>query len=181
MAFAVAVHAGPLRRVLVDYKYRRQQRWAPVLARLVAGWLEVHQPWVEDFDVIVPVPAYLGPGARRGWDPVAELASHVAGLVGPLWEVATGTVVKTAETPAMTGRSRLARLALAEGPLRAALAVPDPARVAGARVLVLDDVLTEGSTLREMARCLRRAGATEVAGLALSRPTVAGWRRDWSR
>jgi predicted amidophosphoribosyltransferase len=45
--------------------------------------------------------------------------------------------------------------------------------VAGARVLVLDDVLTDGSTLREVARVLRRAGAREVAGLILARPA---WR-----
>jgi predicted amidophosphoribosyltransferase len=45
--------------------------------------------------------------------------------------------------------------------------------VAGARILVLDDVLTEGSTLREVARALRHAGAREVAGLVLARPA---WR-----
>jgi predicted amidophosphoribosyltransferase len=36
-------------------------------------------------------------------------------------------------------------------------------------VLVIDDVFTEGSTLREVARALVTAGATEVAGLALTR------------
>ena len=194
VAFSIGVHTGALRRVLVEYKYRRRVRWAPVLARLVAGWLLAHQPWLEDFDLLVPAPAFTGPGARRAWDPVGELAALVAGLVGPLWEVAAGAVVKTAETPPMTGRSGAARVAVAEGPLRACLAVPRPDRVAGARVLVLDDVLTEGATLREVARALRAAGAREVAGLAVTRParrppppgpagapTVAGCHRDWSR
>ena len=194
VAFSIGVHTGALRRVLVEYKYRRRVRWAPVLARLVAGWLLAHQPWLEDFDLLVPAPAFTGSGARRAWDPVGELAGLVAPLVSPLWEVAAGAVVKTAETPAMTGRSGPARVAVAEGPLRASLAVPRPDRVAGARVLVLDDVLTEGATLREVARALRGAGAREVAGLAVTRParrppppgaagapTVAGCHRDWSR
>lgn len=181
VAFAVGVHRGPLRRVLVDYKYRGQRRWAPILARLVAGWLHAHEVWLEEFDLLVPVPSYLGPGARRSWDPLGELSSRIATLVGPLWDVNPGTVIKTADTPPMSGRSWTSRLALAEGPLRASLSVPDPALVDGARVLVLDDVLTEGATLREVARCLRSAGAVEVAGLALTRPTVTGWRTDWSR
>ncbi len=74
----------------------------------------------------------------------------------------------------MRGRSRLDRQRLARGPLRQALLVPDPERLVGARVLVVDDVLTEGSTLREVARALRLAGAEEVAGLVLARPVWTG-------
>lgn len=55
------------------------------------------------------------------------------------------------------------------GPLREALSVPQPGRVAGRRVLVFDDVYSEGYSRREMARALRRAGAAEVAGLVLTR------------
>jgi hypothetical protein len=61
-----------------------------------------------------------------------------------------------------------ARRRIAEGELRAALAVPEPERVAGRRVLVFDDVYSEGFSLREMARALRQAGAVEVAGLVLA-------------
>ncbi|MGH9115778.1 MAG: phosphoribosyltransferase family protein, partial [Acidimicrobiales bacterium] len=75
-----------------------------------------------------------------------------------------------AETPAMRGRRWSERQAIAAGPLRRALSVPSPVLVDGARILVLDDVLTEGGTLREAARALRRAGAREVAGLVLVRP-----------
>jgi predicted amidophosphoribosyltransferase len=174
VAFSVGVHEGPLRRALVDYKYRGHRWWGAVLARLLADWLRAHETWVEEFDLLVPVPSYLGAGARRGWDPVGELAAGVARTCGAAWDVIPQAIIKTAETPPMTARSRTSRLALAEGPLRAALAVPDRAAVAGARILVLDDVLTEGATLREVARCLRAAGAIEVAGLAITRPAWTG-------
>jgi predicted amidophosphoribosyltransferase len=78
-------------------------------------------------------------------------------------------IVKEYETPALTGLSRHARLAASEGLLRHALRVPDRAAVAGARILVIDDVFTEGCTLREVARALMQAGADEVAGLTLAR------------
>jgi predicted amidophosphoribosyltransferase len=49
------------------------------------------------------------------------------------------------------------------------LSVPDPERVAGKRVLVLDDVYSEGFSMREMARVLTLAGAAEVAGVVFAR------------
>ena len=72
----------------------------------------------------------------------------------------------------MAGLGWTARQALAQGPLRQALRFDRRRDIGGAQVLVFDDVLTEGSTLREVARLLRRNGASDVAGLVLARP---GW------
>jgi predicted amidophosphoribosyltransferase len=147
--------------------------WADVFARLFADHLSAHDPWFEEFDFLVPTPSYLGPFARRPWDPVGEIALRLRPLIEPLWEIAFGVVFKQRETPPMQGHAWQDRQAIAAGPLRSSLRVGDPQRVAGARILVLDDVLTDGSTLREVARALRSAGAREVAGLVLARPA---WR-----
>lgn len=166
---AVGSYAGGLRRAIVRYKYAGEGWWAEVLALVVAGFLDRNAGWVEEFDMIVPVPAYTGPGARRAWDPVGAVAERVASLAGTAWPVERA-VVKVSETEPMSGRGARQRRATASGPLRRALRVADPAAVAGARVLVLDDVFAEGSTLREVALALRRAGAAEVAGLVVARP-----------
>jgi predicted amidophosphoribosyltransferase len=171
VVWSVGDHDGALRDALRDFKYRAVGGWAPVLGTLLAQWLADHACEVEDLDLIVPVPTYTGPGARRSWDPVGTVAANLAASA-PLWDVVTGAVAKVAETPAMTGRRRWERGLAAEGALRRALRVEQPDRVAGARVLVLDDVLTAGATLSEVARALRRAGAAEVAGLVLAR---RGW------
>jgi predicted amidophosphoribosyltransferase len=65
------------------------------------------------------------------------------------------------------GISPQARREMAEGVLRAALSVPEG--VAGRRILVMDDVYSEGYSLREMARALLEAGAAEVAALVFVR------------
>jgi predicted amidophosphoribosyltransferase len=174
VVFAVGIHGGALRHAVARYKYQRELWWAGVFARLIADYLSAHATWFEEFDLLVPAPAYRGPRARRDWDPVGEIARRLRPLVEPHWETAVGAVIKRAETPPMQGRAWAARQAIATGPLRRSLTVPAPDRVAGARLLVLDDVLTEGSTLREIARALRRSGAREVAGLVLARPA---WRQ----
>lgn len=174
VAFSAGVHGGDLRRAIARYKYRGERRLCDPFADLLARYLLERAPWFEEFDVITAVPAYLGPGARRAWDPVGSVLRALPGRLGPGWAVEAGLIVKTAETPGMAGRGWLERQRIARGPLRRALAVPDPAAVAGAQVLVVDDVLTEGSTLREVALALRRAGASDVAGLVIGRPAWAG-------
>jgi len=100
---------------------------------------------------------------------VGEIVAVAARLAGPRWDFMPDVVVKDRETPALAGLCRSARRACAEGPLRRALRVRAPDAVVGRRLLVVDDVFTEGSTLREVARALVLAGADEVAGLTLAR------------
>jgi predicted amidophosphoribosyltransferase len=173
VAFAVGVHDGALRQAVLRYKYGHELWWADVFARLFADHLYRHSTWFEEFDFLVPMPSYLGLSARRCWDPVGEIAIRLRPMVEPLWELAFGVVSKRCETPPMQGRPFSDRQVIAAGPLRRSLYVARPQQVGGARILVLDDVLTDGSTLREVARVLRRSGAREVAGLVLARPA---WR-----
>jgi predicted amidophosphoribosyltransferase len=55
------------------------------------------------------------------------------------------------------------------GDIYNALQVLDPAAVAGAVVVVVDDVFTTGNTLNAVARRLHEAGARAVRGLTLAR------------
>lgn len=176
VAFAAGVHRGDLRRAIARYKYRGERRLCGAFADMVARYVTDRAPWFEEFDMVTAVPAYLGPGSRRTWDPVGAVLQALPDRLGPGWAVEPGLVAKTAETPGMAGRGWAERQRIAQGPLRRSLLVPDPAAVRGAQILVLDDVLTEGSTLREVALALRRAGASDVAGLVIGRPAWAPGR-----
>jgi predicted amidophosphoribosyltransferase len=167
--WAVGEHRGALRRAIAALKYRQERRWAAPLGRLLAQFLVDHAPWFDDIDLIVAVPGNVG--AARPFDHVRAILA-AAPAIADLWEVDLdgSAIAKMAETQPMAGAgSALARRLWAAGELRAVLVVPEPERVRGRSVLAVDDVFTDGSTLREVAIALRRRGAVSVSGLVLAR------------
>jgi predicted amidophosphoribosyltransferase len=124
--------------------------------------------------VITPSPTYVGPGTARAFDHTRRIV-EAAQIEEPIaWPFAYDLVVKTAATEPMVGNALRERKAIAEGPLRAALSVPDPGAVVGRRILIVDDVFTEGFTIREVARALILADATEVSEIVLAREPWKG-------
>jgi predicted amidophosphoribosyltransferase len=153
---------------VMSYKYGEDRSWADVLGRILVGFLDERREDFERYDVITTGAIYVGPRAQRLWD-YLSLILDAAARQGPHWPFAPGLIAKSGPTARFLGISPQARQRIAEGELRAALSVPAPARIVGRRVLVFDDVYSEGFSLREMARVLLAAGATEVAGLVLTR------------
>jgi predicted amidophosphoribosyltransferase len=171
--WAVGEHRGWLRHAIARLKYGAERRWAAPLAGLLAAYLLDHAPSFDDVDLVVGVPSHAG----RSLDHVGLLLAGVAPVVGDLWPVAAPDAVlaKRTETRPLAAAPTVAvRRLRAAVEVRAAMVVTDGAAVRGARVLVVDDVLTDGSTLREVALALRRAGAVAVSGLVLARQPVTG-------
>jgi predicted amidophosphoribosyltransferase len=155
-------------RVIMDYKYEEQRAWAEVLGRVLVGYLDEHRAELDGYDVITTGAIYVGPRAQRLWN-YLELILQAAAREGPGWPFSPGLIAKSGPTGRFLGISPQARREIAEGELRAALSVPVPEEIADRRVLVMDDIYSEGYSLREMARALLDAGATEVAGLVFAR------------
>jgi predicted amidophosphoribosyltransferase len=140
---ALAPYAGTWRSAIVAYK-SGERVYAGVFAALLAARFP-------SLDLVVPVTTTRRRVAERGFDQATEIARRYAGA-------RTLDCLRKRPGAAQQGRTRSARVKLAGRYI-----VHDPARVAGRRVLVLDDVCTTGATLRDAAAALRAAGA-EVAG-----------------
>ena len=83
--------------------------------------------------------------------------------------------MRTRATPSQAGRNRRARADNVRGAFAIRPGRTD--RLAGKRVLVVDDVLTSGATLGACAKALLRGGAASVDALTLARvvrPVAAG-------
>jgi predicted amidophosphoribosyltransferase len=177
--YAIAIRSGTLQAVINAYKYSGptsdNRGWAAIFGRILVGFLDANVAPFEGTDLIVASPTFVGPGGRRAWDHIRGIliaadAEQVPPGRWPFDLAEIPAIVKSEDTPAMTGLKYQARRANAEGPVRAALSVPDPSRTAGRNILVVDDVFTDGLTMREVARALHLQGrAARVYGVTLAR------------
>jgi ComF family protein len=157
-ARAACLLQPPADRLVHQLKYRGWRALAAPLARIMAGieWpAEVHEP-----AVVVPVPTTAQRVRERGYNQAQllahELAAVTARAMDPLLSRASGTRTQTTLQPA-------ARAANVAGAFIADRAV------AGAHVLLVDDVLTTGATAAECARVLDHAGACCIRLITFAR------------
>ena len=109
-------------------------------------------------DVLVPVPSGRGERRSRGYDVPLMLARALGRELGLPVMQALGKIRETPRQMALSGGERRKNLQ------NAFSARPD-APLEGKRILLVDDVLTTGSTLNECAKALRAAGAAECRGV----------------
>lgn len=143
------------------YKFNGRRGYHKLYGKLVAQC--VHDHLAGRYDLITWVPLSRQRKKERGYDQAFLLASAAALELG---EVAVETLRKERHTAAQSG---LTEAAQRRANVLGAYTPVDPELVAGKRVLLIDDVVTTGSTLSECARTLRTMGAADVVCAALTR------------
>ena len=123
----------------------------------------VHDHLDGRYDLITWVPLSDRRKRERGYDQAFLLASAAALELG---DVAVETLRKERNTDPQSGITEDAQR---RANVLGAYTPVDPELVAGKRVLLIDDVVTTGSTLSECARTLRTMGAEDVVCAALAR------------
>ena len=133
-------------------------------------WLgRTGRPLLEACDLIVPVPLHRLRLWQRRYNQAAELARRL----GRDWnrDVAVSALQRSRATPS---QGAMASAKARRRNVQRAFKVPEPTKIAGRRVLLIDDVVTTGATAEACARALKRAGAEHVDVLALARVVKAG-------
>ena len=158
-ARAAGAYAGVLRDALHALKFGGKRTLARPLASLVVE--QCATVLGSDVDALVPVPLARQREAERGFNQAALLAGHLAAASGvpvkPRWLFRCRSTRPQTELTAGERRGNVAR-AFSASP-----------RVAGAHVVLVDDIVTTGATAAECARTLREAGARAVGVLAVAR------------
>ena len=159
---AVGPYEGVLRRLVHVFKYEQRLALAHPLGRLMR---EAGAGMLADADCAAPVPLHPRRQRARGFNQAAELAARLGlPVVGALRRTRA-----TAPQTALPAAERRRNVGGAFAPARRFGIRPRRADVAGACVVLVDDVTTTGATLDACARVLRRAGAREVRALTLAR------------
>ena len=163
-ARAVA-HFGPVTRELI-HRFKYADRHDP--RRLFARWLQAAgAELLADADALVPVPLHRWRLVSRRFNQAALLAQELSRLARVPCDPFLLARVKA--TPQQVGLSQAERRRNLAGAFR----VPRTAleRVRDARLVLIDDVITTGSTINACARVLKRAGAARVDVLAIAMVT----------
>jgi ComF family protein len=112
-------------------------------------------------DLLLAMPLHPKRLAERGYNQAAEIARRLAPRLGVPWR--PDGLRRLRDTPPQAGLKLLARRRNLRGAFACDL------DLSGRRVALLDDVMTSGSSLGELARCVKRAGAVEVEAWVVAR------------
>lgn len=161
-ARSAVVATGVVLEVIHRYKYQRALWFEPFLADLL---VRAARPELSraDWDFIVPVPLHPTKEREREFNQAARLAVHLSHATGiPVNPKVLRRIAPTRTQTQLTRDQRAANV-------RQAFALRTGDTVKGARVILLDDVLTTGATTSACARVLRRAEAADVGVWTVAR------------
>lgn len=159
LAFDVApvAYAFPVDAAIKALKFRRKLFYAPALAQLLCA---ATSELPDDIDAVLPVPLHWRRRWFRGFNQAVEIGRPVAKALGvPL----VSPVRRKRSTPFQSGLSARARARN----LRSAFVIREALQ--HQHVLIIDDVITTGTTMHQLARLLKSAGAGKVSALAVAR------------
>lgn len=156
---AAFIYRHPLDALIQAYKYGGNLALATLLGDALGH--TVLADAAARADLIIPMPLSAQRLRSRGFNQAVEIARRVGKITGIV--VANGICRKVVETQPQAALPWKARAQNVRG------AFVCDADLQGRNVAVIDDVMTSGATLNELARNLRRAGAAHISGWVVAR------------
>jgi ComF family protein len=166
----LSIFVEPVKGVVHHMKYHGRWPLAEVMAERMLLQGDIRE-LVEDADVLVPVPLYWWKQVRRGYNQSEVVARRLARACGKRVVRPARRVV---DTPTQTGmKTPVERWAN----VRDAFRLTRPGCIRGKRVVVVDDVMTTGATIRALGRQLAKAepAALSAVVLAIADPKGRGF------
>jgi ComF family protein len=153
---------GVVREFIHRFKYQREFQLRHPLAAWAAEALEDERIRADRVDALVPVPLFAARERHREFNQAEALGR----LVGKGAGIAVSDcLIRTRNTARQVGHDRRSRMEN----LRNAFRMRQNTAVSGRHLVLVDDVLTTGSTLDECARVLIEAGAASVRAITVAR------------
>jgi ComF family protein len=150
---AALAYAFPGDALVHALKFRGELALAPFLGKLLLEKIASH-----GIDCVIPVPLSSQRLRERGYNQAVEIARHVGRM-----KLEIDACARERDAPPQAGLDRDARRRNVRGAFRCRRSF------AGERIALVDDVMTTGATLDELARALKAAGAASVVNWVVCR------------
>jgi len=159
---AAVDYAAPLDQLVLQLKFAARLPLAPWFAERLRDAVLARRGMALP-DVLCPVPLGRARLVERGFNQALEIARPLAASLGvalhpKLAERTTETIAQSGVSPAERADN-----------VRGIFGVAEPDRVAGRHVGLVDDVMTSGHTLNELAATFKRFGAARVTNFVFAR------------
>ncbi len=157
--YSALYYKGRVRESILRYKFGGVRGYADFYAPFLRQCADENELYA---DVVTWVPLSARRLRRRGYDQARLLAEAVSDYMGL---DCARLVKKHRHNPPQSGKSGIEKR---RDNVRGVYSLSDGVSVAGKRILIIDDVVTTGSTLEECAKVLKRAGAKKILALTLA-------------
>lgn len=145
-----------VRRYITEFKYNNKPNFRHGIAEIM-GENIVKNNLKEKIDLIIPIPIHKSRINKRGYNQAELLAKEISKITNI--PMAGDILIKVKNTPSQTKLDVIERLTNLEGAFEVNGDVKDK------RILLIDDILTTGATLKEGAKTLQKAQVKSVTAL----------------
>jgi ComF family protein len=160
-AFSFYNKDSRIRKLIHNLKYKGIKDVGTELGKIYGQSLAGSE-FLADVDLIIPVPLHPSKMRIRGFNQAEVIAEGFSASTGI--EVSNEALLRVSHSDTQTKRSRFERWKNVEG----IFVVNDPDKISGRHILLLDDVITTGSTLESCANELLKIGGVKVSVVALA-------------
>jgi ComF family protein len=160
-AFSYYAKGSRMRKLIHNMKYKGIREIGTEIGRIYALSLS-GSGFTDGVDVIIPVPLHPSKKRKRGFNQSESVSEGIASVTG--LRLDTTSLVRVSPSATQTKRTRYDRWTNVEGIFR----VADPGKIQGRHVLLVDDVITTGSTIESCANELLKIEGVRVSVAALA-------------
>ena len=156
-AHAVYFYNETMKKLIADYKFNRNTSLSKVFASIIFDYAKVHNLF--NVDYILPSPSSKETIKSRGFDHIKMICDYFIDGINPSY---LDSFTKNINTKAQHKLAKEERAYNLKG------AFTFGGDLAGKSVLIIDDLITTGSTIKEISRILKNANVKEVTALAIT-------------